>query len=104
MAWKDLINSAIDAYFDDPFSKTMAKAVVNGIVVVIIGIITKEAIRTNLDEEERKRNKSLYGYIQDVQPNTVSISMLDRWGDKETDVQYESSDGVSSLIREGDRI
>ena len=57
MAWKDLINSAIDAYFDDPFSKTMAKAVVNGIVVVIIGIITKEAIRTNLDEEERKRKE-----------------------------------------------
>lgn len=72
--------------------------------ITISGLINRSRIREHLDHEEKSKGKSLYGLITDVQPNTVSLTMLDRYGDKEEDVQYESSDGVSSFIREGDRI
>ena len=72
--------------------------------VTISGLITRDNIREHLDHEGKEKGKTLYGHVKDVQPNTVTIDMIDRWGDKESEAKYESSDGVSSLIEEDDRI
>lgn len=78
---------------------------IGGVLYVTInGLITRDKIREHLDHEEKNKGKTLYGHVTEVQPNTVTIDMIDRWGDKESEVQYESSDGVSSFIKEGDRI
>lgn len=78
---------------------------IGGVLYVTIrGLITRDKIREHLDQEEKEKGKTLYGHITNVQPNTVTLDMIDRWGDKESEAQYESSDGVSSLIEEGDRI
>jgi len=72
--------------------------------VTIRGLITKNKIREHIQSEGQSKGKTLYGHIKDVQPNTVSLDMIDRWGDKECEVEYESTDGVDSNIREGDHI
>lgn len=83
----------------------IAAIVIGGVIcVTIYGTITRSKIREHLDNEERERKKTLYGLITDIQPNTVTIDMVDSWGNKEGEVKYESSDGVSYYIREGDRI
>lgn len=72
--------------------------------VTINGIINRDKIRQHLNQEERSKGKTLYGKITEVQPNTVTLDMIDNYGDKEEEVQYESTDGVSSYISVGDRI
>ena len=72
--------------------------------ITIRGLITRDKIRQHLDNEGSNKGKTLSGKIKEVQSNTVTLDMIDRWGDKEGEAQYESSDGVSSCIREGDRI
>lgn len=74
------------------------------IYVTIRGLITREKIRQHLDREERNKGKKLAGLLNKLRPNGVSITLLDQWGDKEGEVEYQSEDGVSSLLRIGDRI
>ena len=81
----------------------IAIALIGGVLYVTVqGLITKSKIRDHLDKEGRDKGKQLYAKIKDVQSNTVTEDMIDRWGDKTGEVEYSSLDGVSTYIKVGD--
>lgn len=83
----------------------LSAVVIGGCVYVTIrGLITRENIKQHLDAEGRKKGKRLVGRLKELRPNGVRVTMLDQWGDKEGEVEYQSSYGVSSLLRIGDHI
>ena len=101
--WKFIEDEIVDR-IDDPITKTMTKTLIKVLVVVITGLITRDIIKSDLTSKSRDKGKTLYGYVKDVQPNTVTLTMIDTWGESNGDVRYESTSGVSNLIRIGDKI
>lgn len=100
----DFIEDEIVDRIDNPITKTMTKTLIKVLVVVITGLITRDIIKKDLSRKSCDNGKTLYGYVKDVQPNTVTLTMIDNWGESNGDVRYESTSGVSDLIRIGDKI
>lgn len=100
----DIIEKGIIDRIEDPTTKKMMKLAVKVLVVVITGLITRDIIKTDVAAKSQEKGKSLYGYITDVQPNTVTLTMIDKWGESNGDVRYESTTGVSEQIRVGDKL
>ena len=100
---KFIENEIVDS-IDDPITKQMTKYVIKLLVVVITGLITRDVIKNHLIGKSHDKGKTLYGCVKEIQPNTVTLTMIDNWGESNGDVRYESTSGVSNEIRIGDKI
>lgn len=74
------------------------------LVLTIRGIITRSKIRSHADSIEKDKGREIYILIKEKHPNYVTADVVDKWGDKEGEVEYNSDSGVDSDLYEGLKI
>lgn len=74
------------------------------LILTISGLITKSKIRAHADSIEKDKGKQIYIIIKEKHPNYVTADVVDRWGEKEGEVEYDSSSGVDNDIYGGLKI